>query len=300
MTRVLSIAVVTLFFSNVVSAQEPAKITHSFLAFGNETFQLDGTGKVTWSYPHPSRDGWRLANGNTLLALSKSKTYPNGAVIEVTPEGKEVFLFKATQSEVNTVELVGKEMYMFTEAGASPRLIEMKKDRNITIEFVFNAQTKDHHLQTRMARKLKNGNYLVPQLLDRVVREYTPAGKVVWEVKTPHMPFTAIRLEDGNTLIGCTLGNLVIEVDPQGKIVWQISNDDLPGKPINDACGVQRLPNGNTVITSHHAKANEIKLIEVTHDKKIVWTHKDDRKSGIHHFQILDTNGKAIEGVPLR
>ena len=105
-----------------------------------------------------------------------------------------------------------------------------------------------------MARKLANGNYLVPQLLDQVVREYTPTGKVVWEVKTPHMPFTAIRLDDGNTLIGCTLGNLVIEVDTEGKEVWQVTNDDLPGKPINDACGVQRLPNGNTVITSHHAE----------------------------------------------
>ena len=93
------------------------------------------------------------------------------------------------------------------------------------------AQTKDHHLQTRMARKLANGNYLVPQLLDKVVREYTPEGKVVWEVKTPDWPFTAIRLDDGNTLIGCTLGNLVIEVDPKGEIVWQVTNDDLPGKP---------------------------------------------------------------------
>ena len=162
------------------------------------------------------------------------------------------------------------------------------------------AQTKDHHLQTRMARKLANGNYLVPQLLDKVVREYTPEGKVVWEVKTPNMPFTAIRLDNGNTLIGCTLGNLVIEVDKAGKTVWQLTNDDLPGKPINDACGVQRLPNGNTVVTSHHAKANEVKLTEVTRDKKIVWTHVDDKNFGIHHFQILDTNGKPLEGKPLK
>ena len=138
------------------------------------------------------------------------------------------------------------------------------------------AQTKDHHLQTRMARKLPNGNYLVPQLLDKVVREYTPRGEIVWEVRTPDMPFTAIRLESGNTLIGCTLGNLVIEVD-KGKTVWQVSNDDLPGKPINDACGVQRLPNGNTVITSHHAKGDEIKLLEVTRDKKLVWMLRDPR-----------------------
>jgi sugar lactone lactonase YvrE len=140
----------------------------------------------------------------------------------------------------------------------------------------------------------------VPQLLDRVVREYDPKGKVVWEVKTPHMPFTAIRLPDGNTLIGCTLGNLVIEVDKDGKEVWRVSNDDLADKPINDACGVQRLANGNTVITSHHATANQVKLLEVTRDKKVVWTYTDERKGGIHHFQILDAKGKPEGKSPMR
>jgi sugar lactone lactonase YvrE len=162
------------------------------------------------------------------------------------------------------------------------------------------AQTKDHHLQTRMARKLDNGNYLVPQLLDQVVREYTPQGKINWEVKTPHMPFTAIRLDDGHTLIGCTLGNLVIEVNGAGKTVWQVTNDDLPGRPINDACGVQRLPNGNTVITSHHAAANQVKLTEVTPAKTVAWTYTDDRPGGIHHFQILDTGGRPLSGKVLR
>jgi hypothetical protein len=109
-----------------------------------------------------------------------------------------------------------------------------------------------------------------------------------------------IRLDNGNTLVGCTLGNLVIEVDAKGKTIWQLGNDNLQGKPINDACGAQRLPNGNTVITSHHAGAKQVKLLEVTPDKKIVWTYTDNRNFGIHHFQILDTNGKAIEGRPLR
>jgi outer membrane protein assembly factor BamB len=151
-----------------------------------------------------------------------------------------------------------------------------------------------------MSRKLANGNYLVPQLLDRVVREYTPTGEIVWEAKTPDMAFTAIRLPDGNTLIGCTLGNLVIEVDPAGKTVWQVTNDDLPGRPINDACGVQRLPNGHTVITSHHAKSDDVKLTEVNRDKAIVWQLRDPGKPGIHHFQILETNGKPLEGKPLK
>lgn len=278
-------------------ADDPVK--HSFLATGAETFIADDSGKVTWTYPHSSRDGWVLENGNLLLALSKSKTFPGGAVVEVDRTGKIAFEFKGTQSEVNTVQPLASGAVLLTEAGAKPRILEVNRDGKITAEVPLQAQTKDHHLQTRMTRKLANGHYLVPQLLDRVVREYDPKGKVVWEVKTPHMPFTAIRLPDGNTLIGCTLGNLVIEVDKDGKEVWRATNDDLPGKPINDACGVQRLANGNTVITSHHATAGQVKLVEVTREKKVVWTYTDGRRSGIHHFQILDSKGHPGKS-PLR
>lgn len=300
LARIIALCCTFGFALHTLSAAEPKEITHGFVAFGTETFQLDGTGKVTWKFDESTRDGWLLSNGNFLLTLSKSKKYPGGGVVEVTREGKEIFSYQGTQSEVNTAQLVNADTYLISEAGKKPRLLEVNKTGKVLVEVPLDAQTKDLHLQTRMARKLKNGNYLVPQLLDRVVREYTPAGKVVWEVKTPHMPFTAIRLPDGNTLIGCTLGNLVIEVNAEGKTVWQLTNDDLAGKPINDACGVQRLPNGNTVITSHHAKANQIKLTEVTREKKLVWSHTDARKGGIHHFQILETNGKALEGPALR
>ncbi len=265
-----------------------APAAHGFLACGSETYILDAAGKVTWQYPHATRDGWVLPGGNVLLALSKDATHPGGAAVEVDIAGKTVFEFQGTQSEVNTVQPLANGSVLLTEAGAKPRLLEVSREGKVLVEVALQAQTKDHHLQTRMSRKLANGNYLVPQLLDRVVREYDPAGKVVWEAKTPHMPFTAIRLPDGNTLVGCTLGNYVIELDPAGKEVWRVSNEDLPGKPINDACGVQRLANGNTVITSHHATSGQVKLTEVTRAKAVVWTHTDARKGGIHHFQILD------------
>ncbi len=280
------------------AADVPSKITHSFLATGGETYILDGNGKVTWSYPKSTRDGWVLSNGNILLALSKSND--GGSVVEVTREGKTVFEFKGTQSEVNTAQALDNGNILLTEAGDKPRLLEVTREGKIAVDVALQAQTKDHHLQTRMARKLKNGNYLVPQLLDKVVREYQPDGKVVWEVATPNWPFTAIRLDDGHTLINCTVGNLSIEVDASGKTVWQVSNDDFPSKPFDDACGAQRLPNGNTVITAYHTGPGKVRLFEVTRDKQIVWTHVSDRKAGIHHFQILDTNGKPVEGRPLR
>jgi hypothetical protein len=80
-------------------------------------------------------------------------------------------------------------------------------------------------------------------------------------------PFTAIRLENGNTLVCLTNGNKVVEMDAKGNVVWKVSNADLPGDPIDDACGGQRLANGNTVITAYHAKKG-VKLLEVTPEKK--------------------------------
>jgi hypothetical protein len=275
-------------------------ITHKFLAAGGETYIRDGRGTLVWKYPLGSRDGWVLPSGNVLLALTKCPKYPGGAAVEVTPQSSTVFEYRGTQSEVNTAQKLEDGNILISEAGDRPRLLEVDPQGRVAVEVPLRAQTRDHHLQTRMARKLANGNYLVPQLLDRVVREYTRQGEVVWEVATPHMPFTAIRLENGNTLIGCTLGNLVIEVNAKRQTVWQLTNDDLQGPIINDACGVQRLPNGNTVITSHHAKGKEIKLFEVTRAKKVVWVLTDPARPGIHHFQILDTNGKALEGRPLR
>jgi hypothetical protein len=279
-----------LLVASVAVAAEP--VSHSFLATGAETAIFDADGKAVWKYDHPTRDGWVLESGNVLLALSKSKAHPHGAVVEVTREGKTVFAFEGTQAEVNTVQPLGKGRVLLTEAGDKPRLLEVNADGKVEVDVPLDAQTKDHHLQTRMARKLANGNYLVPQ--------YDAKGKVVWEAKTPDMPFTAIRLEDGNTLVACTRGNLLVELDDKGKTVWQLTNDDLDGKPIKDACGAQRLPNGNTVFASYASKAKELRLIEVTREKKVVWTLTDDRKAGIHHFHILDTNGKKLEGTPLR
>lgn len=289
-----------LALASTAFGQGDGKITHGFLATGGETYIVDGSGKVTWSYPASTRDGWVLDNGNLLLAMSKSKKYPGGGVLEVNKKGEVIFEYQGKQSEVNTVQALEDGKILITEAGANPKLQEIDREGKVVVEIPLKAQTKDHHLQTRMSRKLPNGNYLVPQLLDKVVREYTPKGEVVWEAKTPHWPFTAIRLENGNTLIGCTLGDLVIEVDPAGKEIWRVTNDDLPGRPINDACGVQRLPNGNTVITSHHNSANQTKLTEITRDKKIVWTYTDARKSGIHHFQVLDTNGETLKNAKMK
>lgn len=285
--------------------QESAeKITHSFLVAGSQTYIVGLDNQVVWTYPKSTRDGWVLPNGRILLAITRSKEEPRGSVVEVDREGKTHFEFKGTQSEINSIQPLANGNLVLTEAGKTPRLLEIDRAGRIVVEFPLQCQTQNAHMQTRMARKLANGNYLVPHLLDRVVREHKPDGSVAWEARTPDepkecWPFTAIRLENGNTLVNLTRGIRTVEFDPAGKIVWQVTNDDLGAPLFRDPCGAQRLPNGNTVIASYGMGAPGVKLFEITREKKVVWTWTSDRP-GVHHVQILETNGKPVEGPPLR
>ncbi|HLX60153.1 MAG TPA: hypothetical protein VKX17_02610 [Planctomycetota bacterium] len=280
--------------------QESASgITHAFLVCGNETYIVSKDGKVTWTYPGATRDGWATRNG-VLLAVSKCKEFPGGGVVFIAKGTNEKeCIFKGTQDEVHSVEVIDKkdgENVMLTEGGPKPRLLEVNQEGKIEVEFPLQCQIPNSHMQTRMARKLPNGNYLVPHLLDFAVKEYKPDGTVVNVIKTPDdpkesWPFTAIRLANGNTLITCTHGNHVIETDAQGKIVWQLTNKDLPEPLLSDPCGAQRLSNGNTVIASYGAtKADAVKMFEVTADKKVVWTFKSGKAHGVHEFHIFEND----------
>ena len=178
----------------------------------------------------------------------------------------------------------------------------------IVLEFPLQPETDNAHMQTRMARQLKNGNFLVPHLLAFAVKEYSPEGKIVHVLKTDldelggrkgeNWPFTAIRLDSGNTLVSLTHGNKVVELDPRGAVVWKVLNENVVGQ-FKDPCGSQRLANGNTVVGSHGANKG-VSMIEVTPDLKIVWTSDHALAAGVHHFQILTTNGKPEPGMPLK
>ncbi len=272
--------------------------SHSFLACGGDTRIVGADGTTLWSHPASTRDGYVLRNGHVLMAVSRGDRYPGGAVVEVTRKGEVVFEWKGTQSEVNTVQPLSGGRILATEAGDRPRIVELNRSGRVLVEVPIRCQTTNHHMETRMTRKLGNGNYLVPQLLDQVVREYDREGRIVWEVRTPNWPFTAIRLANGNTVIGCTVGNLVIEVDRAGRTVWQLTNDDLPDRLISDACGVQRLPEGNTVLTSYRTRPGEARMFEVNPAKEVIWRYSDRSTHGIHHFQILDTNGRKVSWPP--
>ncbi len=287
--------------------------THGFIAFGQQTYRVDAAGHKSWTYPQATRDGYLLPDGRIVLTLSKGQRYPGGAVIEISPDGQESLVWNGTQSEVNSAHPTATGTFVITEAGDNPRLLEVDRSGKILVEFPLACQQANHHLQTRMARKLSDGTYLVPHLLDFAVFNYAADGRVLSKLDTTvpgdtarsihTWPFTAIRHGAGHTLVCCTNGNRVVDFDAAGQIVWQLTNDDLPGPWLQDPCGGQVLPNGNFVIACYAGGKKDPqapKLFEVNRDKDVVWTYSDGQKVGIHHFQILDTNGEALPGVALK
>lgn len=286
------------------SSAKAQEVRHSFFVAGPDfTGIINEKNEKEWdSGRKAARDGWILPNGNALIAWKN-------IVQELTPSKSVVFEYKLDSSnkEIGTVERLEDGNTLITELGANPRLLEVDQDGKVVVDFPLQPETDNAHMQTRMARKLSNGNYLVPHLLAFKVKEYTAKGKVVREFATDlkelggreakTWPFTAIRLANGNTLVCLTNGNQVVEFDPDGKVAWHISNEDLEGSPIDDACGGQRLPNGNTVITAYHAKKG-VKIFEVTPEKKVVWKYSGPCR--VHHFQILTTNGEKLVGKPMK
>jgi hypothetical protein len=267
---------------------------------GGVTQIVDASGKVAWKYPAATRDGEVLPNSNLLLTLSKTKAYPGGAVVEVTRDQKVVWEYKGTQTEVNTAVLLPNGNILLTEAGDRPRLLEVARDGSIKVEIPLDCQITNHHMQSRMARKLPNGHYLVPQ--EKTVREYDASGKVVWERQNPessldNRSFCCLRNAAGHTLISLTVGNQIIEVDAAGKVVWELREGDLPGIRINRTTALAWLPNGNIIFSNYAARAPQPKLVEITRDKQVAWTYADATKEGIHEFELLDEAGKPLSGV---
>ncbi len=290
-----------------------ADTTHGFIAFGQRTYRVDDQGQTTWTYPHATRDGYQLADGQIILTLNKGKRYSGGAVISIATDGQESLIWQGTQSEVNSAQPTDTGTFVITEAGNNPRLLEVNRSGKVLVEFPLQCQKENHHLQTRMARKLSDGSYLVPHLLDFAVLTYDAKGRVTSKIDTTvsgdtereihTWPFTAIRHGEGHTLVCCTNGNRVVDFDADGKIVWQLTNDDLPGPWLQDPCGGQVLANGNLVIACYAAgkkDPNTPKLFEINRDKQVVWTYTDGDEIGIHHFQILDTDWKKLDGPILK
>ena len=288
-------------------AAEPVK--HRVLAQDRGKVAIIGVdGKVDWEVEckYNSHDIHQLPNGNLLLNTAAA------IVTEMSPQKEVVWKYEAKPKagykgrvEVHAFQRLADGNTMVAESG-NRRIVEVNKEGKIVKEIPLVVDHPDPHRDTRLARKLDNGHYLVCHEGDGCVREYDENGKVVWTYKLdlggrPRAPghgpeahgtevFSAIRLANGNTMIGGGNNNRVLEVDPKGKIVWSLDQKELPGITLAWVTTLEVLPNGNLIVGNCHAGPENPQLFEVTRDKKVVWSFRDFKVFGnsLASAQVLD------------
>jgi hypothetical protein len=271
-------------------------IRHSFLICGNRTVLINEDNKIVWQTKGYGRDGFVLENGNILVSVAN-------VVKEISRDGKLVWSYRLSKGnkELGTCVRLENGNTLVVERGVKPQLLEVGADGKIEVRVPLQPETANAHMQTRMARKMPNGNYLVPHLLAFAVKEYKPDGTVVRTIKTDlaelggrkerNWPFTAIRVGDGKVLSNLTNGNKCIEFDSKGRVAWRLDNSHVDGR-LADPCGGQRLTNGNTVICSYGQKKGDMpKIFEVAKDKKVVWEYFNPEVRA-HEVHVISTNGK--------
>jgi hypothetical protein len=303
------LSLVTLAAVPAFAVDPPKHPGYRVLAQDKGKVAIVGTdGKVEWEAEckYNSHDIHLLPNGNLLLHTAAA------TVTEMTPKKEVVWKYEAKPKdgykgrvEVHAFQRLADGNTMVAESG-NRRIVEVDRDGKIVKEVPLTVDKPDPHHDTRMARKLENGNYLVCHEADGCVREYDGKGKVVWSYaldlggrpRSPgHGPeghgtdvYGAIRLANGNTLIAGGNNNRVLEVDRDGKVVWGIDQKELPGITLAWVTTLHALPNGNLIVGNCHAGPDNPQLFEVTREKKVVWTFKNHQVFGnncaAHH--VLD------------
>lgn len=277
---------------------------------------INSKGEIEWEMPNPDareiHDIQMLPNGNVLFQTGYT------TVVEVNRDKQIVWKHESKPKagydgkvEIHSYQRLKNGLTLIAESGNS-RLIEVDKQDKIVKEIPLTVVKPNAHRDTRMVRKLDNGNYLVCQEAEGKVREYDGKGKIVWEYTLdlngrPRSPghgveghgvevFGAIRLKNGNTMIAGGNNNRVFEVARDGKIVWSVDQKELPGITFAWMTTLQQLPNGNLIIGNTHAGPDNPQLIEVTRDKKVVWQFKDFTNFGnnLVAAQVLGIKGKVI------
>jgi hypothetical protein len=301
---------------SAMAAEKPSARNYRVIGADRKRIAIvNAKGEVEWEVENNARevhDIAMLANGNVLYQTSYT------TVVEMSPDKKIVWQYEAKPKagysgrvEIHSYQRLKNGLTMIAESG-NARIVEVDKNANIVKEIALTVERPSAHRDTRMVRKLDNGNYLVCHEGDGKVREYDSKGKVIWTYAIDlagrpradgHGPeghgtevFGAIRMPNGNTMIAGGNNNRVFEVTPQGKIVWSVDHNELPGIAFAWMTTLQLLPNGNLIIGNTHAGPENPQLIEITRDKKVVWTFKNFTTfgNGLCATQVLGIRGKVI------
>jgi hypothetical protein len=262
--------------------------------------------KVEWSLDNGAEltDGWVLPDGG--IVFSYSQRGKEAGIIRLGPDRKEMWKYIAPDKHDNhACQPLPNGGFLAGETAKDGMwMVEVDKDGKEEKRIKVGNSTRDMHHTFRQVRKTAQGTYLAAVMNEDKTYEWDAQGTLLRTF--PKGAFVAVRLPNGNTLV--TSHAFVIEFDKDAKVAWEMTKADIEalGIKVSMACGLHRLPNGNTVITNvkHGAPigtGDMVKAYEVTPDKKLVWSIPSTvGKGNMGNLQILDIPGDVTRFEVLR
>jgi len=291
------------------SDRGPCPVTHRFLKGG---WKSKGVGivrkdlTIEWEQPDDSEisDAWHLADGSVVHSFSDRGK--NAAGIKCYgPDRTLKWTYTVAPGRDNhsCQPLPGGHFLAGESAKGAAFMVEIdhtgKKVKETALELpdkMTELALKDIHHMFRNVRKTAAGTWLAGCMKYNKAVEWSADGKFLRAFPDCH--YAAVRLADGNTLVSGKKG--VLEYDAKGQVIWSMAAADFEklNLRISMICGIQRLPNGNTIISNvDHGSltktGDSYRLIEVTKDRELVWWVDDPMLNGLNlgSFQVLDVEG---------
>jgi len=263
--------------------------------------------KAEWSLENGAEltDGWVLPDNGVVFSYSiRGK---EAGVVRLDPDKKPLWKYVAPDNHDNhsCQPLPGGGFLAGETAKDGMWMVEIDQNGKEQKRVKVGDSTRDAHHTFRQVRKTAAGTYLAAVMNENKTYEWDADGKLLRTF--PKGAFVAIRLPNGNTLVSAAHPaadhGAVIEYDANAKVVWELTQADIEslGVQVNMVCGLQRLPNGNTVITSvNHGKplgaGDAVKALEITREKKLVWSIPSaSSKGNMGNIQILDVPGDVYK-----
>lgn len=257
----------------------------------NRIIEIGGDGRLSWEHRPPSLcvQCQTLANGNVVYAYGGKPT----GVQEVDREHRVVWNYVGRCEQIMTCERLPDGNTLAAEQGPC-RVVSIDRAGKTVLSVDIPVKEKAAHQQMRCIHALENGNLLVANEADAVVREVAADGRLVWECPAGKFVHEALRLKNGNTLIGCGTDKRVIEVTPEKKIVWELTAADVPELNLTWITSLQVLRNGHFVICNflRGQEGKGAHAFEITRDKQVVWKFAD------HALVKTATNVKVLDDEP--
>ncbi len=284
---------ILLFFliCTCIHAQDAVRHRVLIAGCGYGSIQILGEdGKVEWRMTEKDEadDAWMLPNGSIIYAFKHGVRVIKPDL--VSGEGGELVWERKTPQggETHSCQPLDNNRFLIGESyNDVSKLLEIDT-AGVVYKSIELRGLGGKHSTFRQVRKTPQGTYLITQQRrNGIAMEIDESGAVIRRFVDGK--FVAIRLRNGNTLIACGDAHRVIEVDPNDKIVWEVKQHDVDGISLGFVAGLQRLPNGNTLICNWggHGGSKGAAVIQVTPDKKLVWQTPDTVSNRVATVQVL-------------